>query len=389
MLESLGALAESIAHDFNTLLVSILGHTELALSHLPPGDPIREHIEEICSAANSAAELSNQMMMYSDNTTVEVKSTALNKIISDAGRLMAVSIPKHVRLNYALTEPIPPIKANPLQIQQVVMNLVANASEAVGQKSGSITICSGAAVPKSSLVPSHAKPAGGEYCYVKVTDTGCGIDSATLEKIYEPHFTTKPTGHGLGMAAIARIVGAHNGVIELDTKPGSGTTFTVWFPCSQKSCECVVETPAKIQAVSGSGTVLVVDDEPNVLSVTQAMLQHQGFDAIPAENGQQCIEILTGGTPVDIILLDMTLNGMTAREILQRTRQLYPNLPVVLCSGCEEHEAMKLFANEDLAGFIKKPFSLHGILTALLKVLGPQAKPIAKTQNPKRISATI
>lgn len=384
-LTSLGRLSGSIAHDFNTLLVSILGYTELTLEKLPADDPVRQNIEEIRTAASSAAELSNQMMLYSDNTHREVKPTDLNKAINDVGHLLAVSISKNVNVNYKLTDAIPPVEANPLQIQQVVMNLIANASDAVGKKSGLITICSGVGKPPSSLLESQGKSCGEDYCYVKVTDTGYGMDSATRDKVFDLYFTTKANGHGLGMPAVAKIVESYHGVIQLDTSPGLGTTFTIWFPCLQQPCEAVSEQVPKL----GCGTILIVDDEPDILTVTRAMLEHQGFDVLTAENGQQCIEILSNGQVVDIVLLDLTMPGMTAMEIFRQARRLRPNIRVVLCSGYGEREAMRMFRGEDLSGFVRKPFSLHDILTVLLKVQagGSGGKPPAK--DAKKLAASV
>ena len=384
-----GSFTGSLAHDFNTLLVSILGHSELALEKLPKDDPVRENIESIQKAASSAAELGDHIMFYSDDSHCEVKPTDLNKLINNMGRILSVSISKNIHVSYKLIDDIPPVEANQLQIRQVIMNLITNASEAIGENSGSITVCSGVKKPELSLLESHGKSFSGYYCYVKVIDTGGGMDPATRDKVFDPYFTTKANGHGLGMAAVVKIVESHHGVIQLDTSPGSGTTFTVWLPCSQQPCELSLEQPPGENTLLGSGTVLVVDDEPNVLSVTQAILEHHGFDVLTAENGKQCLEILTTGTPVDIVLLDMTMAGISAREIMRRGHQLRPNLPVVLCSGCDEHEAMKAFEGENLAGFIKKPFSLHGILTALLKVLTSHAPHVPKDPPTSKLSASL
>ena len=388
-LTSLGSLAGSIAHDFNTLLVSILGYTELTLEKLPEDDPVRKNIEEIRAAANSAAELSNQMMLYSDNTRCEVKPTDLNKVISDVGRLLSVSISKNIRISYELTNAISPVEANSLQIQQVLMNLIVNASDAIGKNSGSITICSGVDKPEPSLLESHGKSVHAYYCYVKVIDTGCGMDPATRDKVFDAYFTTKANGHGLGMAAVAKIVESLHGVIQLDTKPGAGTTFTVWLPCSQQPCECSPEQTPNEDTRLGSGTVLVVDDEPDVLTVTKAMLEHQGFGVLTAKNGKECLDILSGDAPVDIVLLDMMMPGISTNEILQQGHRLRPNLRVVLCSGCDEHEAMKLFNVETLSGYVQKPFSLHGILAALLRVKDSHIPLMPQATFTERFSATI
>lgn len=232
-LESLAVLAGGIAHDFNNLLTVVLGHAELALNEISPASPARGSLTEITNAARRAADLSLQMLAYTGKAVFTVVRMGLAELVEETARLLDTAIPKKAVLNLSLERGLPPLQADPNQIRQVVMNLIINASEAIGDQSGVITVSVGATLCDDESLRStvfHDDLPPGKYLYLEVKDTGCGMDAVTRSRIFEPFFSTKFTGRGLGLAAVLGIVRAHRGGLKVDSEPGKGTTFTVLFP---------------------------------------------------------------------------------------------------------------------------------------------------------------
>ena len=232
-LESLGVLAGGIAHDFNNLLMGILGNADLALSKSPPESPVRAYIRNIDTAAQRAADLANQMLAYSGKGRFVVEPIDLSRLVEEMGHLLATVISKRAALRYRLAADLPPVEADATQLRQVVMNLITNASDALGDEEGVITVATGVVeidpagtAPRSSGAPLPP----GTYVFIEVSDTGCGMDPATRARIFDPFFTTKQTGRGLGLAAVLGIVRGHRGALRVSSEPGQGTTFTVLFP---------------------------------------------------------------------------------------------------------------------------------------------------------------
>ena len=376
-LESLGVLAGGIAHDFNNLLVAILGNAELAAMELPPGSGQEEYLGEIVTAARRASELTNQMLAYSGKGRFVVKSLDLNQAVKEMGRLLEVSIPKKVMLRYNLATSLPLIEADATQIRQVVMNLVTNAADAMAETSGVLTLTTSlkdvdAACLTDSYLNDHLP--GGLYVTLEVTDTGCGMDSATRQRLFDPFFTTKTKGRGLGMAAVLGIVRGHKGTIMVDSEPGRGSTFTVMIPASELlEGQDGAQDPAWAageQRKNEGLTVLVVDDEESVRNLTAIMLKRLGFQVLTAPDGQEGLAVFEAHRgEIGLVVLDLTMPRLDGKETFHQMRQLDPSVRVVLSSGYSECEAETHFGDKGLKGFVQKPYTLAEFSDVVLHAL--------------------
>ena len=375
-LESLGILAGGIAHDFNNLLVAMLGHADLALADLPRSAGAQQHVEEIRTAAWRARELTNQMLAYSGKGRFVVRSLQLGEVVSEMGHLLEAAIPKKVSLRYAPADDLPTVEADVTQLRQVVMNLVTNAAEAIGERGGLITLTTGRqqASPESlQSVFTQERLPGGEYVYLEVSDDGCGMDATTRERLFEPFFTTKFQGRGLGLAAVLGIVRGHHGTVKVDSEPGKGSSFKVLFPAGRGQAPALTEPALGEQsAESLQGTVLVVDDEEVVREVTKELLERIGLDVLTAADGVEAIEVFCEHRErIVLVLLDMTMPRMDGEETFRELRQLDSQVHVILTSGYNEQDATNRFVGERLAGFLQKPFTMQDLESKLRAALGP------------------
>ena len=362
-LESMGVLAGGIAHDFNNLLMAILGHADLALHQLPQMSPARHHLDEIEKASRRAADLCNQMLAYSGRGQFVVELIDLDNLIDEMLHLLGTCISKKVILNLNLEKELPKIKADATQLRQVLMNLLINASEAIGDKSGVITISTGAMhVRHDYLLKTYLDEdlTPGLYVCLEVSDTGCGMDKTTKERLFEPFFSTKFTGRGLGMAAVLGIVRGHKGAVKVYSEPGKGTTFKILFPVEENQyCEQLSNRTMDLDGWKPSGTVLLVDDEETIRALGTAMLRHLGFDVIVACDGEEALQIYRHRrNEISIILLDLTMPRLNGEETFRELRLIDPEVRVVLSSGYNEQEIASRFAGKNLAGFIQKPYAL-------------------------------
>jgi len=368
-LESLGVLAGGIAHDFNNLLVGVLGNASLALMDLPPKSPTRHSIEQIELAARRAAELTNQMLAYSGKGKFVVRPLDLSKMVSEMAHLLESGISKRILLKYDFAEALPAIEADATQLRQVVMNLITNAAEAIGDESGVITLSTSVMEADRAYLAQtffdNELPEG-RYVCLEVTDTGSGMDEATRAKIFDPFFTTKFAGRGLGLAAVLGIVRGHGGAIKVYGEPGKGTTFSVLMPCSDKLAEDVETYGGQAASWFGNGTVLVVDDEESVRSLARQVLEHAGLAVITAANGREGIQAYREhADEVIAVLLDMTMPDMSGEEAFGELRRVREDVKVILSSGYNEQEVTSRFAGRDLAGFIQKPYLATSLLEKL------------------------
>jgi two-component system, cell cycle sensor histidine kinase and response regulator CckA len=372
-LEGLGVLAGGIAHDFNNLLVGVLGNADLALLDLPPGEA-RQRIEDIKNAGLQAAALTRQMLAYSGQGHFVVEPIRLDALIAEMAHLLHVSISKKASLQYHFAEGLPWIEADVSQVRQIVMNLITNAAEALGGESGTITLSTrpveadaarlGRMVLNESLRPGH-------YVELEVTDTGSGMSEETKAKIFDPFFTTKFTGRGLGLSAVLGIVRGHRGGVQVLSAPGQGTTFRVLFPASQRPAQALPGGEGQQRLpLSGSGLVLVIDDEPAMRQVASIMLQSAGFEALTAVDGQEGVELFRqNASRLAAVVLDMTMPRMGGEEAFARFREIRPEVPVLLTSGYTEQVATEHFAGLGLAGFLHKPFQRVELLTRVLEAI--------------------
>ena len=359
-LESLGVLAGGIAHDFNNLLVAILGNAGLALLELPPESPARQTVEAIETAAQRAAELTRQMLAYSGKGRFIVETLSLSRVVEEMAHLLEVSVSKRAVLKYRFAENLPSVEADATQIRQVIMNLIINASDAIGDRSGVISVSTGMVYAdheylRGALVDGHVVE--GDYIYLEVADTGVGMDAETQARIFDPFFTTKFTGRGLGLAAVLGIVRGHQGAIKLYSEPGRGTTFKVLFPASGGSVSSNPTLPEPaVSAPREARTVLVVDDDETVRTVTRRILEHAGFSVLLAPDGAEGVRIYAETDGIDVVLLDMTMPRMDGEETFRELRRVRPGVRVILTSGYNEQDATERFAGKGLAGFIQKPY---------------------------------
>lgn len=359
-LESLGVLAGGIAHDFNNILTSVVGNVDLAFMHLPLHSPAEENLQRIRKAADRAADLAKQMLAYAGRGKFVVEPVDVNALVEEMGHMLQVSATKNAVLCYHLAKPLPAIEADATQIRQVVMNLVINASEAIGDKNGTVTISTGCQrcdekYLQSTCLVDHISE--GTYVFVEVTDTGCGIPPEIQSKIFDPFFTTKFTGRGLGMAAVLGVVRGHKGTIKIDSNPGSGTTFKVLFPASEKTCDSV-GTRREETDWKGHGKVLLVDDEETVREVAGELLKQLGFAPITACNGREAVEIFKQTGEILFVILDLTMPEMDGVQCYQQLLALEPEVKVLMASGFSEYEVSRKMEAMKVAGFVEKPYSL-------------------------------
>jgi PAS domain S-box-containing protein len=374
-LESLGVLAGGIAHDFNNILTSVLGYADLALLDLPVSAPARAHIEQLMIGARRAADLTHQMLAYSGKGRFVVQVLDLADVVREMITLLEVSISKKCVLKFRFADNLPAIEADPTQLRQVIMNLIVNASEAIGERSGVIAVSTGTMeCDRAYLAGSYLDEnlPEGTYVYLEVADTGVGMDEATRVRIFEPFFTTKFTGRGLGLAAVLGIVRGHRGAIKVYTEPGRGTTFKVLFPTVIGSVSpAAAPLAGSASGWRGSGVILIVDDEEAVRVLARSMLTRVGFTVLTAADGRQGVETFRAvAEDVRLVLLDMTMPHMDGEEAFREMRRIRPDARVVLTSGYNEQDATTRFAGKGLAGFLQKPFRFETLLTVLRKALG-------------------
>ncbi len=374
-LESLGVLAGGIAHDFNNLLTAILGNAGLARRRIGDASPISENLRHIEEASERAADLCKQMLAYSGKGKFVVVALNLSDLVRDIIKLLQVSISKNVSLRTDLDPALPAIEADKAQMQQVIMNLVINASEAIGAENGNIVIHSGVLQADASyLQTTHIDdplPAG-RYVFLEVSDDGCGMDADTQKKLFDPFFTTKFTGRGLGMSAILGIVRGHHGAIKVYSEPGKGSTFKLLFPVVDTlKSETSPSEPGDV-AWRGHGTVLVVDDEEGLRQTARLMLEDIGFEVRTAADGVEAVEIFERlHEQIDVVLLDMTMPRMDGKTAYREMRRIDKDAIVILSSGYNEQEATSHFAGKGLAGFIQKPYRLDTLRQKFQEIFPP------------------
>ncbi|WP_414662839.1 PAS domain-containing hybrid sensor histidine kinase/response regulator [Horticoccus sp. 23ND18S-11] len=372
-LESLGVLAGGIAHDFNNLLTGILGNAALARDELSPTSEIQPFLKQIDKSSRRAADLCKQMLAYSGRGHFIVQSIDLNQLIAETTNLLGISISKTCVLRFNLSPRPAVITADATQIRQIVMNLVINASEAIGERSGVIALATGTVRIDEDYRRTLTHDSGlspGDYVFLEVSDNGTGMDAATLARIFDPFFTTKFTGRGLGLAAVLGIVRGHQGALKVYSEPGRGTTFKLFLPRSGT----VPEAPApgsgiELPDTRGTGHVLVVDDEETVRTVASRMLAVLGYTTECANDGREAVELYRADpSRFRIVLLDLTMPHLDGEETFRQLRHLNPGVRVVLMSGFNEQEAVSRFTGKGLAGFVQKPFDLESLAAGMRAV---------------------
>ena len=374
-LESLGVLAGGIAHDFNNLLMAILGNADLALLTLSPASPAYPNVEQIVRASQRAADLCGQMLAYSGKGRFVVGHYNLSEIVQEMAQMLKVSVSKKAALRYFFDADLPAVEVDVTQMRQVIMNLITNASEALGDRTGIISVSTGVMdCDRDYLAESYLddKLPEGKYVYLEVADTGSGIDEETRRRMFDPFFTTKFTGRGLGLAAVLGIVRGHQGAIKVYSEVGKGSTFKVllpareWVPGERRDGAAQSDQP-----LSGGGTILIVDDDPEVRDVGTQMLERLGFKVLTAAHGREGLKIFQKcGDEIDCVILDLTMPEMGGEEVFRELRRLRKDVRVILSSGYNEQEVTQRFVGKGLAGFIKKPYRVANLHEILKRVFG-------------------
>ena len=365
-LESLGVLAGGIAHDFNNLLTGILGNAGLAALEISQTSPAVASIKNIETTAVRAAELCRQLLAYSGKGRFVLQAVNVNELVEEMTHLLNASISKKVIIKYNFAKNLAAIEVDTGQLRQIIMNLIINASDAIEENSGVITITTGMMecdkdYLKSTILDDQL--ASGTYVYIEIADTGTGMSSETIEKIFDPFYTTKFTGRGLGLAAVLGILRSHKGAIKVYSEPGKGSTFKVLFPVSGKNAEPLPSITSELDDWKGSGTVLVVDDEQMIRNVAQNTLTSAGFSVITAANGREAIALFRQhAEQITLVLLDMTMPHLNGEETYRELRRIRRDVRVILSSGYNEQETTSKFVGKGLAGFLQKPYRPQDLL---------------------------
>jgi two-component system cell cycle sensor histidine kinase/response regulator CckA len=364
-LESLGVLAGGVAHDFNNLLSVILGNTSLLLTQLPERSELRQVAAQTELAAHHAAQLTRQLLAYARKGKYVVQPLRLSEVVEELRDLIEATISKKARLELSFDPDTPVVEADLTQLRQVVLNLISNASDALEDRPGTVTVAARALVADRATLSQYELAEGlgeGPYAFVEVRDTGAGMDPSTRERIFDPFFTTKSSGRGLGLAAVLGIVGSHGGAIRVESAPHEGTAFQLLLPASGRDAVSPPTLPESDWR--GSGTVLVADDDESVGVVASAMLQHLGFDVVRVTDGREALTTYAEHRgEFAFLLLDLTM-PTGGEDVLDELERAGATTPIVLFSGYNAQELSQRFAERRVATFLQKPFELGELLAA-------------------------
>lgn len=370
-LESLGVLAGGIAHDFNNLLTVILGNLSLLKQEINQKSPHHGALTQAEDAGTQAAELCRQMLAYAGRGKLQNKPFNISELVETSRALLGSAASRHHPLHFHLSKGLPSIAGDPSQIRQILLNLVHNAAEAIPQSGGVIDVFTGVS-PLMENELHHclfrSDHSAGDYVWLEVRDTGCGMNEATSKRIFEPFYTTKFTGRGLGLAAVAGIVRNHRGLLQYHSQPGVGTWFRIYFPLDPSASQSLTPLgpvgPAQ-PLRKEHGTVLVVDDEPSVRVVLARLLAKHGFAVIEAENGNEALEMVERyAHTLRLIILDLTMPLRDGMSTLQELRRLKVPTPVVVISGYYSSELIPRLDSLQ-AQFVSKPFTVQGLMDVI------------------------
>jgi two-component system cell cycle sensor histidine kinase/response regulator CckA len=377
-MQAVGQLAGGVAHDFNNILTAIIGHCDLMLMRHSPGDSDYDDIQQVRNNSNRAAALTRQLLAFSRQQTLRPQILQLPDVVSEVSNLLKRLLGETVSLEVRHGRDLGPVRADPGQLEQVVVNLAVNARDAMVAKhphgGGKLTIQTRSATPGEIRRRGPDIMPVGEYTALEIADTGSGIPPDALPKIFEPFFTTKEVGKGtgLGLSTVYGIVKQSGGYIFADSKPGKGATFTIYLPV-HASGEPVAprKVPVKPKPAElwGTGTVLLVEDEDMVRAVAERALTRQGYTVLTAENGEVALELIAQHPRPDLLVSDVVMPAMDGPTMARRIRQRYPDLPILFMSGYAEEQLRRSIDIENV-GFIPKPFSVQQLAEAARDALG-------------------
>jgi PAS domain S-box-containing protein len=372
--ESLGRMAGAVAHHFNNQIGAVMGNLELAMIDLPSGSDVKANLAEAMKASHRAAEVSGLMLTYLGQTSAKRDPIDLSEACHRALPLLKAGIPKHVVLDHHFPSPGPTVSANPNQIQQVLANLLTNAWEAFGDDLGAIHLAvktvSSMDIPASHRFPISWQPDDSAYACLEVEDAGCGIMDKDIEKLFDPFFSSKFTGRGMGLSAVLGIVRAHGGAVTVESIPGRGSVFRAFFPMSAEEIPRQPDEAAKAREMEGAGAVLLVEDEEALRNMAATMLTRLGFTVLTAKDGVEAVEVFQQHQDeIRCVLCDLTMPRMNGWETLATLRTLRPSIPVVLASGYDEARVMAGGHPERPQAFLSKPYDMAQLKAALSRMM--------------------
>jgi PAS domain S-box len=373
-LESIGVLAGGVAHDFNNLLTGIIGNANLAAITIPSDSPAQQNLKQIENASQRAAELCQQMLAYAGKGRFVIQRVEIGPLINNTVPLLRASVSKRATLRLQLQPDLPPIMADPTQIRQIVMNLIINASESLGEQDGVISITATLIRPRpgffegATIVPTQS---AAEYVQLEVSDTGSGMQPETLARIFDPFFTTKFAGRGLGLPAVQGIIRSHHGALTIRSTPGQGSVFSIYLPAASAE----PTEPALVRRTTATpwkqhGRALIIDDEDHVLQVASEMLRSCGMQTELARDGYEGIDVFRAHpSEFDLVLLDMTMPRLSGEETLQLLREIRPDVRVLLMSGYNRRDLIASLSRGGEVGFLQKPFTLETLRAQIQEIL--------------------
>lgn len=366
-MESLSAFAGGVARDFNNLLAAVLANAEAVAAALPHGSPEQRALDDVAAAARRGAAMVRQLLSFAGRARVTRQPLDLSQVVNDVLHILRAAVPRKITLDLALGERAP-LVGDRRQLGQALVNLVLNASEAIGEAEGHVAISTGVEKcepghPALDLARPPLEP--GPYSWLEVRDDGPGMAPEVVARIFDPFFTTRPGGRGLGLSAVAGVVRVHGGAVQVESTPGHGSRFRLWLPA-------VGPVPAPRRAVPAAapeGTVLVVDDEPMVRRLARWILEEGGFSVLEAADGAEAVEVVSTHQDVDVVLLDLEMPRMHGAETFDALRALRPGLPVLLSTGYGDQVRMDRFRGVGLAGTLEKPYAVSQLLAAVRAAL--------------------
>jgi signal transduction histidine kinase/CheY-like chemotaxis protein len=375
-IESLGLLTGGVAHDFNNLLTALMGNVELAMKDLPVHSPARQALDEVQTISSRAAELCRKLMAYSGRAGSVSRPIVMREIVEEIARILEVSLYPRIRLVLGMPSSLPHVMGDVTQLRQVIMNLIINASEAIGHQEGTITVAmTSRKVTRAEIADFVAQSDVGEGTYVEltVTDTGCGMDEAARQRVFEPFFSTKFDGRGLGMAAVLGILREHKGAICIGSEVGKGATVRVLLPVADESASSqpVLSPEGARQEVRA--TVLIVDDNPRVLGAVSQLVGALGYSVLTAGGGHEALRVYgENHTRIHCVLLDLTMPDMDGIETMNGLRAIDSRAKIVLSSGYSESSVRRRLAGEGPTRFLQKPFVEEDLKLALESAIGSE-----------------
>ncbi|RZB35990.1 MAG: hypothetical protein SRB2_02588 [Desulfobacteraceae bacterium Eth-SRB2] len=369
-MESIGTLAGGIAHDFNNMLGIIVGNTELAMDDVPEWNPARHNLEEIRIASMRARDMVRQIMAFSRQSPQKMKPVRISRIIKESLELLRSSIPKTIEIHQNISSDSDTVRADPTQINQVLINLCTNAAHAMGEKGGVLEVSlKNIELDECSAIHYHDLSLG-KYIRLTVSDTGHGIEPKIMERIFDPYFTTKKVGEGsgMGLSVVHGIVKTHGGYFLVDSELGKGTTFQVFFPCIEDEPEPEVEIAVEIPR--GKERILFVDDEKAMVDAIQPMIERLGYKVTARTSSIEALEAFRANPDqFDLVITDFTMPNMTGMELAKEFLKLRSDILIILCTGYSEHINEYKAKASGIRAFLTKPVFLGEIANTIRKVV--------------------